>query len=217
MPRKTYPTGGDTVTARFLYRECFEFTPQFKLWLAANDEPRASDSDEALWRRILRVPFDQSIPKDRRDPHVKAVLRDAQKAGPAILAWIVQGALLWQESGLRVPQTVEDATQQYRDRQDPLAEFFEDEVIFASTAFVPAAELRARYAEYGRSAGIKYTLSGKAFNDRLRARGCFEKTKKVANEIGTLKPQRCWIGVALKTSPTYDGNEIRGVFDDIPI
>ncbi|MGI8597500.1 MAG: DNA primase family protein, partial [Thermoleophilaceae bacterium] len=29
-------TGGDTVTARFLYSDAFEFAPAFKLWLAAN-------------------------------------------------------------------------------------------------------------------------------------------------------------------------------------
>ncbi|MDA1196203.1 MAG: phage/plasmid primase, P4 family, partial [Planctomycetota bacterium] len=33
-------TGGDRITARYLYKEAFEFTPQFTLWIAANHRPR---------------------------------------------------------------------------------------------------------------------------------------------------------------------------------
>ncbi|CAN94225.1 phage-related protein [Sorangium cellulosum So ce56] len=79
-------TGGDTVTARFLYRESFEFKPAFKLWLAANDAPRVRDDDAAIWRRILRIPFEHTVPKEKRDPQVKAALLDPAVGGPAILA-----------------------------------------------------------------------------------------------------------------------------------
>ena len=36
-----------------LYREFFEFLPQFTLWLAANDRPRVSATDSGIWRRIM--------------------------------------------------------------------------------------------------------------------------------------------------------------------
>ncbi len=75
-------TGGDTVTARYLYQESFEFRPQLKLWLVANSAPRARDDDAALWRRVLRVPFNVEIPEAERDPDVKAVLRDPVQAWP---------------------------------------------------------------------------------------------------------------------------------------
>jgi putative DNA primase/helicase len=58
-------TGGDVVTARFLYQAVFEFRPAFKLWLAANAAPRIDHEDDAIWRRILRVPFEHTVPKDR--------------------------------------------------------------------------------------------------------------------------------------------------------
>ena len=38
-------TGGDTVTARFLFKEFFDFRPQFKIWLAANHKPGINGSD----------------------------------------------------------------------------------------------------------------------------------------------------------------------------
>ena len=54
-------TGGDTLRARFLYQEAFEFLPQCKLWLAANHAPRIKDDDSAMWRRILRIQFEHVV------------------------------------------------------------------------------------------------------------------------------------------------------------
>ncbi len=41
-------TGGDTIAARFLYGEFFEFTPHFKLWLVSNFRPRVDGADDAI-------------------------------------------------------------------------------------------------------------------------------------------------------------------------
>ena len=63
--------GGDTITVRHLYREPFSFVPACKLWLAANDAPRITDTDSGIWRRLRRVPFEHVVPAERRDPAVK--------------------------------------------------------------------------------------------------------------------------------------------------
>ena len=58
LPLLKQLTGRDTISARFLYREYFEFVPQFALWLACNHPPRVGTStDAAFWRRIHLVPF----------------------------------------------------------------------------------------------------------------------------------------------------------------
>src|SRR5262249_61678229 len=71
-------TGGDTVTARFLYRELFEFKATFTIWLAANARPRVNSDDEAMWRRIVQVPFVVVIPEGERDPDVKRQLTTSE-------------------------------------------------------------------------------------------------------------------------------------------
>lgn len=96
-------TGGDKIAARFLHREFFEFEPQFTLWLVANTRPRAHASDDALWRRIVQVPFTVVIPEPERDPELKRALRTDPAEQTAILAWLVQGCLEWQRRGLDVP------------------------------------------------------------------------------------------------------------------
>jgi putative DNA primase/helicase len=47
---------GDTLTARFLNREFFEFRARFKLFLAANHKPVIRGTDEGIWRRIRLIP-----------------------------------------------------------------------------------------------------------------------------------------------------------------
>ena len=65
-------TGGDTVTARYLYAEAFEFAPRFTLWLVANARPRVNADDDALWRRVLQIPFVVVIPPTSATPNSNA-------------------------------------------------------------------------------------------------------------------------------------------------
>jgi putative DNA primase/helicase len=183
-------TGGDTVRARFLYQESFEFTPQFKLWLAANHAPRVRHDDSGMWRRILRIPFEHVIPPEKRDPSVKARLKDVEESGPAILAWAVEGCLRWQEEGLGVSAAVEEATEQYRLDMDPLRGFIEDCCVLLPHAWTPAAKLRAAYEAYCKETGEKRLLNPNEFAEGLRARGC-ETERRGKNR------SRGWRGIGL--------------------
>jgi len=64
-------TGGDMIRARHLYRDSFEFRPQFAMWLVCNHAPVVAHDDDALWRRLLRLPFENKIPKDKQDKTLK--------------------------------------------------------------------------------------------------------------------------------------------------
>jgi putative DNA primase/helicase len=170
-------TGGDTVRARFLYQEAFDFLPQFKLWLAANHAPKVKHDDSAMWRRILRIPFEQVVPEERRDPSIKSRLKDIHESGPAILAWAVEGCLRWREEGLGVPGVVKEATEQYRLDMDPLREFIADCCVLAPQAWCATAKLREAYERYCREAGEKHPAGANQFRDSLRGRGC-EHTRR---------------------------------------
>lgn len=187
--------GGDKVTARFLYANEFEYLPAFKLWLAANHSPKISFADEAMWRRILRVPFEHGLPAERRDPLVKSTLRDPRKAGPAILAWAVQGCLAWQRDGLGVPLAVEKATQAYREEQDVLKEFFDDECVVADAeaVWVTKDDLYAAYEEWAKKGGIRNPFSKRRLGDLMSEKG-FDtaQTKRIGG-----RTTRIWKGIAV--------------------
>jgi putative DNA primase/helicase len=185
-------TGGDRITARFLYQEAIEFTPQLTLWLVANDAPRVNDRDSGMWRRIVRIPFEHAVPKERRDPKVKATLVDPERSGAAILAWLVRGCTEWQTGGLQIPAAIERATDDYRDSQDPLSDFFEDECAFGPELAVDRNVLRRRYEDWAKRAGHKFPIAPKTFNERLRVRSGIEDRKSGA--------RRFWEGVGLQPS-----------------
>jgi len=112
-------TGGDRVSARYLYHEFFEFSPTFKLWFAVNHKPGILGTDNAIWRRIRLVPFTVVIPKEKRERDLAKRLKAEELEG--ILAWAVEGLKLWLQEGLEPPQLVKDATVEYRAEMDTVA------------------------------------------------------------------------------------------------
>ena len=117
-------TGGDDVRARFLFQESFEFAPTFKIWLAANDRPHVRDDDDAIWRRILQIPFDARISEEERNPAIKAHLCDPESAGAAILAWCNRGAWTGSLSALWSPTPSEPLRQSTAKRWIPWLTLF---------------------------------------------------------------------------------------------
>ncbi|MGO8684777.1 MAG: phage/plasmid primase, P4 family [Thermoleophilia bacterium] len=163
-------TGGDRVVARRLYQEEFEFRPQFTLWWAANDAPKMSDRDGALWRRIVQIPFIHQIAKQERDPQVKAILTDPTSAGAAILAWAVRGCLAWQREGLGVPPAVEQATAALRAEMDPLRDFFAERCAFEDQALTSSKQLFAAYRHWAAANNDDKPLSRREFGLRIGER-----------------------------------------------
>jgi putative DNA primase/helicase len=160
-------TGSDTVTARFLYGELFDFRPEFKLWLSTNHKPEIRGTDDAIWDRIRLIPFTQRFEGSKADPNLPETLR-GERAG--VLAWLVEGCLEWQEHGLDAPEAVTAATAEYRSEMDTLAAFFEEHCVIAPNATVPATPLYDRYklwCDDVREAPEKQ----KSFGARLKERG----------------------------------------------
>jgi len=160
-------TGDDTITARFLYGENFEFDPAFKIWLAANHKPRIRGQDEGIWRRLKLIPFTVMIPKEDRDKHLSQKLRDEL---PGILSWAIDGCLSWQQSGLKTPQAVVEASREYREEENILGDFLAQCCVELPTLEISASALYKAYKEYCNSNGT-YQHSQKKFGGTLTSIG----------------------------------------------
>lgn len=116
-------TGGDRIVARQQYGKEFEYQPSYKIWMATNHKPLIRGTDEGIWRRLILIPFDYQVPKDKIDRNLKYKL-EAESMG--ILNWIVEGAIMWQVEGLQIPERIKNASQKYREEMDVLSGFVND-------------------------------------------------------------------------------------------
>jgi putative DNA primase/helicase len=163
-------TGQDTITARFMRAEWFDFQPTHKLWLSTNHKPEIRGTDTAIWRRIRLVPWTVTIPPAEQDKRLAATLRHEL---PGILAWIVRGCLEWQREGLRTPDEVRRATGEYRAEMDVLAGFLGECCESEAELWDYAKDLYTSYKRWCGETGERAETQRK-FGERLRERG-FER------------------------------------------
>lgn len=176
-------TGGDPVTAHFMRQDDFTYYPTFKLLFAGNHKPEVRDLDEAMRRRIHLVPFTVT-PKV-----VNKRLEDELEAEwPAILSWMIQGCLAWQEGGLRAPESVRTATESYFEEADPVGQWLHENTDPAPGEWI---ELTALFDSWKEWANRREEYVGKVarLGQMLQARK-YPKRKHPTNrrsEIGGLK------------------------------
>lgn len=114
-------TGGDTLTGRVPYgKSATTFEPTHKLMLIGNHKPVITDTSSGMWNRVVLIPFEKVIPKEQRDRHLLAKLK---QEGPGILNWLLDGLSHYLKYGLDIPASLEVATAAYREDQDILGEW----------------------------------------------------------------------------------------------
>lgn len=159
-------TGGDKIRARRMRCDPYQFSPTFKLFIAANHKPVIRGTDHGIWRRINLIPFSVTIPAERQDKNLPDKLR-AERSG--ILAWMVRGCLEWQRDGLQVPEAVVNATAEYRADMDTLGDFIEERCEKGDEC--RANDLYKSYVKWCASNGNQHPLSMKRFGSELNDRG----------------------------------------------
>ncbi len=176
-------TGGDRVTARKLYENEFDFTPQFKLWMATNHKPYIRGRDEGIWRRMVIIPFDKRIPLNEVDYELTKKLKGELSA---IMNWCVEGYLEWQKHGLAEPQLIKDQRESYRTEMDSIQAFIEECCSLHENATIQAGLFFTMYDEWARE-NNQHRMSSTKFGREISKR--FEKE--------TIKGKRFYRGISV--------------------
>jgi len=182
-------SGGDKVSARTLFHEDFDFYPQCKLWFGTNWPPQVNNLDDAIWRRLRRVPFEATF--TTIDPQIKPYLQNNPDARSAILAWAVKGCLDWQRDGLGQAGVVERKTAQLRLEMNPLNEYVDARCELGPVFSVDAATLRSNYADWAKDTGAR-PISNADWGAQLQELGCRLDRPRIEG-----KQRRVWRGIGL--------------------
>jgi putative DNA primase/helicase len=164
-------TGGDTVTARFLFREFFSYKPTFKLWLATNHMPVIRGTEDAIWRRIKLIPFAQQFQGPNRDSSLREKLEIEL---PGILLWALRGCKEWQEKGLGDCPRVAASTLKYRMESDQTGRFLTERCTRGTRQQIQGKKLYDAYLSWCGRQNEK-PKSNNAFAAELAERGINKK------------------------------------------
>ena len=170
-------TGGDTIVTRAMYKESFEFKPQFKMILTCNQKPKLPEDDEATWRRVVLVEF---ISKFTWEPHgedingiwipesitrpefpidvtVNENFDDWAEYFMSILIHVYNET---KDEALLEPAEVKKYTKEYQQTQDLLQEFINEKIELDESSSIPSKEL---YSEVKRWLELNYPDERKTF------------------------------------------------------
>jgi putative DNA primase/helicase len=178
-------TGGDRIVCRALYKDFREYDPQFKLWVATNDLPQVSGTEEAIWRRIRVIKFPVTISEQDRDPNLTADLA-AEASG--ILNWALDGYAAWKNGGLKPPAAVTEATGNYRRENDVVGQFVEARCVEAPNAKSSSKTLYENYAAWCADSG-QNPVPLVSFGKELKRKGFAPDKRRSGNG---------WIGIDLR-------------------
>lgn len=167
-------TGGDTITARYMRQSFFTFEPTHHLWLMGNHQPRVKGGGDGFWRRLRMVPFAHKVPDDKKIENLAKIL--IEEEGPAILAWMIRGAVDVFSGGLRAPAAVMAATQMYAEEEDQIGRFLEECCLLGGGEQVKleTKRLRSAYESWCHSEG-EMPLPASPFGRELKQRGLVRK------------------------------------------
>lgn len=179
-------TGGDRISARFLHREFFEFTPTHKIFLITNHLPEIHGTEKAIWRRIRKIPFEVTIADHEIDKQLpQRLLLEAS----GILNWALEGCRLWQQEGLIPPKRVVLATDEYRGEMDVIERFIKERCILDGSSRISAGVLYASLKDWLQK-NSEGDIASNKFSYRMEEKG-YEKKREQNRKV--------YWGIRLKT------------------
>ncbi len=171
-------TGNDTMNARFLHENSFDFKPQFKLYINTNYCPTISDLTLFSSDRIVIVTFDRHFGEQEQDKNLKELF-SASNSQSAMLNWLLEGYRLIRTEGLKIPESVKEAIEEYRKESDKVARFTEECLEQRDGFEVRTSEVYKAYTHWCDDNGCRAESAAK-FNQALKSFATIERKRPTA-------------------------------------
>ncbi len=162
-------TGRDSITARYLYENEFEFIPKFKIFMNTNYLPLIYDDTLFSSERINVITFDRHFEPEEQDIALKGELRLARNIS-GIFNWCLDGLRLYKETGLESPESVRQAVKAYREKSDKIRNCLLDCFEEDRESVISARELYTIYSDWCIQNGLGVEGKGTFMNELRKKR-----------------------------------------------
>ncbi len=178
-------TGSDTVNARFLHENSFDFKPQFKIFTNTNHLPTVTDLTLLTSGRVKIIPFEKHFEPHERDHNLKnEFFRQENLRG--ILNWVLEGYEKLCMTGLDMPKSVQDATLAYHRENDKLGLFIEERLVEDPSYEERTSDIYFAYQSWCRENGY-YAENTRNFKAALSSMGeIVRKRPRIGGEKTTV-------------------------------
>ena len=193
-------TGNDTITARYLHENSFEFRPSFKIFINTNHRPNITDLTLFESGRIKIIPFDRHFDEKEQDKGLKGFFAEPENMS-GILNWMLEGYKLFRSQGLEMPDSVVQATMDYQMFSDKMGQFFSECLQPKADSELRRAAVYTRYKEWCAENGYRAD-SAKVLNAEIDKRYTVQK-KRPADGVGSTT--QIVLGVEFCLSETTKG------------
>ena len=160
-------TGGDTIRARRIREDEWDFKPTWTAFMHTNYRPVVSGADEGIWRRLRLIPWETIIPTSQQDPRLGDKLASEESG---ILNWLIAGAVRWLDGDDSEPADVIAATADYRDAENVIGRFVDECCVTGPGKSVPVKKLGQTYTLWCQQ-NAEDVMTSKALGQALEAMG----------------------------------------------
>jgi len=190
-------SGNDRILTRGLYKEPYEFRPQFKMILACNELPEVPSDDGGTWRRIRVIEFlskfceNPDPEKPNEFPMDLQLNEKLERYADIFLSMLIERHKTINPVKINEPREVINATYKYKQNNDIIGQYIADNVINDPVSKEKIG-LMDVFNDFKRWCN-ENVPKGKRVPDRGQIKSYFEKI------YGNYETTKSWKGFTLKT------------------
>jgi P4 family phage/plasmid primase-like protien len=125
-------SGNDTILARGLYQEPFEFKPQFKMFMTCNELPEIPSMDAGTWRRLRVIEFTSRFCENPTKPNEFALDLELsekfERWTEIFMSMLIERHKHIEPNNVQEPLEVRISTQSYRENNDIIGQFVSERI-----------------------------------------------------------------------------------------
>jgi len=165
---------GEPIQGRELYKNPVMIYKYSKLMFNANKLPEVNDDSEGFWRRFLIIKFDVTILEKNQDKELSKKIIESEL--PFVLNWVLEGLKrLLINKNFTIPESVKNATDEYKSDYDIVKQFLDDCNFKASDKVTCLLSyLYSEFRTYCHSSGIN-PMNLREFSAKLKSKNFISK------------------------------------------